>query len=475
MERNEKEIKRIYFVGAGGIGMANLVRYYLRHGMPVAGYDRTESELTDQLTREGAMITYTDAIEEIPEAFRDPEGTLVVYTPAIPDSNRILSFFRSRNFEIIKRAALLGRITRQSEGICVSGSHGKTTTSSMIANILRGSKQGCTAFLGGILRNTGSNLVLDERSRYSVIEADEYDRSFHQLTPWTAIVTSTDPDHLDIYGDEEHYLEAFSIFTSLIKAGGNLIMHTGLKFKPAVGEGVKVYTYRGVGSDEADWHAEDIEIGEGKLTFTLCGPDGLKIEKLSPGVPVEINIENAVAAAAAALLAGATEEEVRKGLGEFKGAKRRFEVYLDGTENSAEGKVTGPVLIDDYAHSPNEVRASIRSVKRLYPGRKLSVIFQPHLYTRTRDFAPEFAEALSEADEVIMPEIYPARELPIEGISSHTILDAVKSREKRYCERKDLLGLIKNSNFEVLMTLGAADIDRLLPEIEDLLRLKVKG
>lgn len=455
------KIKNLYFVGAGGIGMANLVRYYLKHGHRVAGYDRTPSALTDSLGKEGAILTFTDSIDEIPEEFRNPEETLVVYTPAVPESNRILSYFRENGFEVIKRAALLGRITHDTEGICVAGSHGKTTTSSMIANILRNSKVGCTAFLGGILRNTGSNLVLDEKSRFSVIEADEYDRSFHHLSPHIAVVTSTDPDHLDIYGDEKHYLEAFSIFTSLISQGGTLITHTGLKYKPEVRPGVKVYSYSG--GAEGDWHAEDITFGNGKLTFTLVGP-GIRMERMEPGVPVEINIDNAVAAAAAALTAGATEEEVREGLRTFNGAKRRFEIWLDGS--AREG---APVLIDDYAHSPNEVKSSIRSVRKLYPGRKISVIFQPHLYTRTRDFAPEFAEALSEADEVIMPEIYPARELPIPGISSHTILDKINCAQKIFCERKDLPNLIKNSNFEILMTLGAADIDRLLPEISRIL------
>lgn len=453
---------RFYFVGAGGIGMANLVRYFLMHGAPVAGYDRTPSALTDKLISEGAFITFNDDEREIPADFRSSEDTLVVYTPAVPESNRILSYFRRSGFEVVKRAALLGRISDRSDAICVAGSHGKTTTSSMIANILRDSHLGCSAFLGGILRNTGSNLVLDEHSRFSVIEADEYDRSFHHLHPYIAIVTSTDPDHLDIYGDEEHYLEAFSIFTSLIRPGGTLITHTGLKYKPDCGKDVKVYTYSG--AREGDFHAEDITFGEGRITFTLVGPD-IRIEGMQPGVPVKINIDNAVAAAAAALCAGATAEEVKAGLASFKGAKRRFEVWLDGSERPGQ-----PVLIDDYAHSPNEVLNSIRSVRKLYPGRKLSVVFQPHLYTRTRDFADDFARSLSEADEVIMPEIYPARELPIEGISTHTILDKVNSPQKTYCERKDLLNLIKNSNFEILMTLGAADIDRLLPEIHDILK-----
>ncbi len=455
-------MRNIYFVGAGGIGMANLVRYYLRHGVKVAGYDRSPSELTRHLEEEGAILTFTDDENTIPAEFRDPENTLVVYTPAVPETNKVLSYFRHNGFEIIKRAALLGKITDATDAICVAGSHGKTTTSSMIANILRNAKPGCTAFLGGVLRNIDSNLVLNEKSSISVVEADEYDRSFHNLKPYIAVITSTDPDHLDIYGDEEHYLEAFSIFSSLIRENGVLILHTGLKMRPATKPGVKVMTYSG--GAEGDWHAEDIRIGNGRIIFTLVGPNGLRIEDMNPGVPVEINIDNAVAAAAAALTAGATPEEVRQGLADFKGAKRRFEVYLDGTERE-----NGPVLIDDYAHSPNEIRASIASVRKLYPGKKLSVIFQPHLYTRTRDFATEFAKALSEADQVIMPEIYPARELPIEGVSTHTILDNVKSREKSYCERKDLLNLIKNSNFEILMTLGAADIDKMLPEIKEAL------
>ncbi len=332
----------------------------------------------------------------------------------------------------------------------------------MIANILRDSDKGCTAFLGGILRNTGSNLVLDEKSRFSVIEADEYDRSFHHLHPYLAVVTSTDPDHLDIYGDEEHYLEAFSIFTSLIRPGGILITHTGLKYRPDVKAGVTVQTYSG--GAEGDWHTEDITFGNGQLSFILVGPEDLRIGGIHLGVPVEINIDNAVAAAAASITAGASPEDVRRGLASFMGAKRRFEIWLDGSSHPG-----APVLIDDYAHSPNEIRNSIRSVRKLYPDRKLTVIFQPHLYTRTRDFAPEFAEALSEADSVIMPEIYPARELPIPGVTTDIILKDVKSSEKTFCKRKDLLNLIKNSNFEILMTLGAADIDRMLPEVRDIL------
>lgn len=445
----------LYFVGAGGIGMTNLERYYLTKGSKVGGYDRTPSDLTREMEKEGVIMTYEDDSANIPDIFRDPNKTLVVYTPAVPADNRILSYFREGGFKMLKRAALLGQVTRHSDAICVAGSHGKTTTSSMIANILRESIPGCNAFLGGILRNTGSNLVLTPGSRYSVIEADEYDRSFHHLLPWIAVVTSTDPDHLDIYGNEENYLESFAHFTELIRPGGTLFVHTGLKLHPRTQAGVKVCTYSS--GKDGDWHAEDITYGEGTLSFTLVGPQ-IRIEDIFLGIPVEINVDNAVAAAAAAITAGATAEDVRRGLATFMGAKRRFEIWLDGKEGT-------PVLIDDYAHSPGEVKASIASVRKLYPGKKISVIFQPHLYTRTRDFATEFAEALSDADQVIMTEIYPARELPIAGVDSHIILDKVKCAEKTYCKRKDLLNLIKNTNFEVLMTLGAADIDRELPGI----------
>lgn len=455
--------EKLFFVGAGGIGMANLERYYLRMGAKVAGYDRTPSQLTDALEKEGARIVFDDDTALIPDEFRNPEDTLVVYTPAIPASNRILSYFRKGGFEVIKRAALLGKITRHSEAICVAGSHGKTTTSSMIANIMRDAAPGCTAFLGGILRNTGSNLVLNTDSRYTVIEADEYDRSFHHLSPSIAVVTSTDPDHLDIYGNEENYLESFAHFTSLIRPGGTLILHSGLKLHPRVGKDVRILTYS-ADNPADDWHAENVRIGGGKLLFDIASSQEIRIADINLGVPVEINVDNAVAAAAAAFTAGATTEEIKAGLQTFKGARRRFEIHLDGSETASH-----TVLIDDYAHSPNEVRASIRSVKRLFDGRKLTVIFQPHLYTRTRDFADDFADALSEADEVIMPEIYPARELPIPGVTTQIILDKVKSPEKRYCERKDLLDEIKNSNFEILMTLGAADIDTLLPEISHIL------
>ena len=448
----------IYFVGAGGIGMANLVRYFLSKGCRIAGYDRTSTLLTDALRKEGAEIIFEDDPESIPEEMLDPEETLVVYTPAVGSDNRILNRFRELGFSPVKRAAVLGLITADTDGICISGSHGKTTTSSMTAWILEQTPGGCNAFLGGILRNTGSNLMISRGSRYSVIEADEYDRSFHQLHPWLAVVTSTDPDHLDIYGDEAGYLEGFAHFTSLIRPGGYLIMHTGLKLIPRIGQDVTLQTYSGHKGERGDWYADNVRWGHGTLTIDIHGPEA-DISDINLGVPVEINIDNAVAAAAASWHAGTSAEQIKTGLETFKGAERRFQIWLDGVN---EGYTA---VIDDYAHSPAEVKASIESVRKLYPGKEIAVIFQPHLYTRTRDFAAEFAEALSAADRVIMTEIYPARELPIAGVDSQMVLKDIKSENKIFCERKNLLNLIKNSNFEVLMTLGAADLNVLLPEI----------
>lgn len=450
--------EKIYFIGAGGIGMANLIRYFLSKGCRISGYDRTSTALTDALQREGADIVFDDDPSLIPADMSDPEETLVVYTPAVGDDNHILSLFRSMGFTPVKRAAVLGMITSDTDGICISGSHGKTTTSSMTAWILQQTPGGCNAFLGGILRNTGSNLMISRGSRYSVIEADEYDRSFHHLHPWLAVVTSTDPDHLDIYGDEAGYLEGFAHFTSLIRKGGYLVMHTGLKLTPRIGPEVKLETYSGHSGERGDWYADNVRWGQGSLTIDITGPE-VKIPDISLGVPVEINIDNSVAAAAAAWHAGATPDEIRTGLSTFKGAERRFQIWLDGDADS------GTVLIDDYAHSPAEVKASIESVRKLYPGKEITVIFQPHLYTRTRDFAAEFAESLSFADRVIMTEIYPAREKPIEGVDTQMVLKDVKCKNKVFCERKNLLNLIKNSNFEVLMTLGAADLNVLLPDI----------
>lgn len=456
-----------YFIGAGGIGMANLVRYFLSRGKSVAGYDRVSTALTDSLRSEGADIVFDDDPDIIPDKFKNPETTTVIYTPAVPADNKILTYFREAGFDLMKRARVLGEITRSQDAVCVAGSHGKTTTSSMTAWILHGTAKSCNAFLGGILRNTGSNFIISRQSNVAVVEADEYDRSFHNLSPYIAVVTSTDPDHLDIYGNEENYLEAFSKFTSLIRPGGLLLLHTGLKMKPDVQPGVEILTYSG-GAD-GDWHAENIRYGEGELFFDIVGPDGFSLPDISLGVPVEINVDNAVAACAASLRAGASPEEIKNGLQTFKGAKRRFEIISRGEKDGMRA-----VLMDDYAHSPAEIEASLKSVRKLYPGKKITVIFQPHLYTRTRDFAEGFALALSHADETILTEIYPARELPIKGVSSEIILEKMTGKGE-ICLRKDLLELIKIRNFEILITLGAADLDVLLPEIGDALREPVYG
>ena len=438
--------QNIYFIGAGGIGMAALERYFLSQGCHVAGYDRTPSDLTDDLAREGVEISFTDDPDTIPAGFRDPESTLVVYTPAIPADNRIITWFREGGFEVVKRAVVLGIITRRSKSLCFSGTHGKTTTSSMAAHILQTEGVGSNAFLGGILRNYHSNFLLSPSSPFSVVEADEFDRSFHQLTPWIAVVTATDPDHLDIYGTEEAYLESFARFTELVQPGGALILHTGLKLKPRPGKDVRVYTYS---RDEGDFHAAYIRRGYGTISFDFVYPEGV-IRNIPLGVPVEINIENAVAALAAAYLAGDFDAvKAREAIASFQGAERRFQkVFDDGSR----------VIIDDYAHHPDELKASIRSIRELYPDRRLTVAFQPHLYTRTRDFAEGFAQALSLADEVILLDIYPAREQPIPGVTSRIIFDRITAGKKVLIPLSDLISTVKSSNFELLLTAGAGSI-----------------
>lgn len=450
------EKNNIYFVGAGGIGMAALERYFLSRGYKVAGYDRTSTPLTDALRAEGVDITFDPSADTIPEAFRDPGTTLVVYTPAVPADLPILEYFRNGGFEIMKRAKVLGLITRDSRALCFAGTHGKTTTSSMAAHILQCGQTGCNAFLGGVLKNYGTNFLLSASSPFSVIEADEFDRSFHHLTPTVAVITATDPDHLDIYGTEEAYLESFAHFTELIRPGGALILHEGLKLKPRPAEGVRVYTYS---RDKGDFHAAYIRYTPGHITFDIVTPRGT-IRNVNLGVPVEVNIENAIAAVAALQAADVFEPEViRTALSSYQGTKRRFESWLK-EDNGA-----GRVIIDDYAHHPEELRKSIASVKALYPGRKLTVAFQPHLYSRTRDFAPEFADALSEADSLILLDIYPAREEPIPGVSSKIIFDNVKTADKTLISKEKLVDTLKNRNFDVLLTVGAGDICDFLPEI----------
>ena len=458
----DKNYKSIYFVGAGGIGMAALERYFLARGFRVAGYDLTRTQLTDALVSEGVEICFDEAAALIPDYCKNPADTLVVYTPAIPASHEGLNYFRNGGFTVMKRAELLGLITRSTKGLCFSGTHGKTTTSSMAAHILHCSEIGCNAFLGGILRNYDSNLLLSATSPYSVIEADEFDRSFHHLSPYIAVITATDPDHLDIYGTEEAYLESFAHFTELIQPGGTLLLHTGLKVKPRVPRGVRTVTYS---RTEGDYHAANVRKGNGEIVFDFVTPDGV-VADVKLGVPVDINIENAVAAMAVCHMVGVPAQVLREAIGSFLGAKRRFEFWLKEPGDD------GTVVIDDYAHHPDELKASIRSVKDLYPHRKLTVVFQPQLYTRTRDFAPQFAEALSLADEVILLNIYPARELPIPGVTSEIILRDIKCPNKVICDKTDLINQIKNRNFEVLLTAGAGDVCNYLPQIVEEVRKK---
>lgn len=452
---NNQSFENVYFVGAGGIGMAALERYFLSRGLRVGGYDHTPSHLTAALEAEGVEMTFDDAAEAIAEPFRDPAKTLVVYTPAVPASHPGLTWFRDNGFRVIKRSKALGIITDAYKSLCFAGTHGKTTTSCMAAHLLEVSGRGSNAFLGGILRNYGSNLLLSATSPWAVAEADEFDRSFHQLKPWVAVITSTDPDHLDIYHTEEAYLESFTKFSSLIRPGGTLLMHTGLKFRPAPGEGVSVMTYS---RDEGDYHAANIRRSEGAITFDLVGPAGTVIvSDIALGVPVEVNIENAIAALGAIDIAGELDaDSARRAMASFMGAERRFEFRLNRP---------GRVIIDDYAHHPRELRASIESVRALYPSRRLSVAFQPHLYTRTRDFAPDFARALSLTDDVVILDIYPAREQPIEGVTSDLIFNDVTAPRKLKATRENLADVVKNLNFEVLLVLGAGNITDCIPSI----------
>ena len=453
-------IKSVYFVGAGGIGMSALVRYFLSLGKAVAGYDRTESELTRRLCAEGALIHYEDSVALIPDSCRDREHTLVVYTPAVPQEHAELTWLRSQGFEVQKRAQVLGTITRSRRGLCVAGTHGKTTTSTMAAHLVYGSHVGATAFLGGISQNYGTNLLLSDRSDYVVIEADEYDRSFHQLVPYMTVITSTDPDHLDIYGTPEAYWESFETYTSLIQPGGALIIHEGLEITPRVQEGVHVYTYSRCGGD---FHAANVRIGGGEIVFDFVHPEGA-VRDIVLGVPLSVNIDNGIAAMAMAWLCGVDEEELRQGMASFRGVERRFDFKL---------KTPTKVYLSDYAHHPAEIRQSALSIRELYAGRKVTAIFQPHLYSRTQDFYREFAESLSLFDEVILTEIYPAREEPIPGVTSQLIYDNIAPGvEKMMIAKSEVLATVeaKRDALEVLVTLGAGDIENYAGEIVERLR-----
>lgn len=456
-----ENIKSVYFIGAGGIGMSALLRYFLSIGKVVGGYDRTSSTLTEKLIEEGAKIHYEDNVETIPSNFKQADSTLVVYTPAIPSNNTEFIYFKENKFHLQKRSQVLGLITQSLKGLCVAGTHGKTTTSTMLAHLLYNSSVGCNAFLGGISHNYGTNLLVNNDSSYAVIEADEFDRSFHFLHPYISIITSADPDHLDIYGTEKAYKESFEHYTSLIQPGGALILKKGVEINLKLQEGVKLYSYS---IEEGDFHAENIRIGNGEIHFDFVAP-AVTIKDINLGVPIHINIENSIAAIAVALMCGTSPEEIKNSMSNFKGIERRFDFVL---------KEDNLVLINDYAHHPAEVKRSIESVRELYKGKKLTVAFQPHLYSRTNDFYKEFAESLSIADEVILLDIYPARELPMEGVTSKLILDKIEKGKPKYLsDKKNLCNLISNTKPEVVLTLGAGDINLLLQELKTTL-LKTK-
>lgn len=457
-----KDIKSVYFVGAGGIGMSAIARYFLHLGVKVAGYDKTPTVLTKKLEEEGVELHYDEDVEKIPSECRNPESTLVIYTPAIPAEHKELVYFRENEFDVEKRAQVLGMLTRKHKGLCVAGTHGKTSTSAMCAQIMSRSHVGCNAFLGGISKNFGSNYVLDKNSDFVVIEADEFDRSFHWLRPWMSVITSADPDHLDIYGTKEAYLESFRHYTSLIQPGGALIIHKNLELEPNVQEGVKIYEYS---REEGDFHAENIRIDNGEISFDFVSPIET-VRGIQLGQPVSINIDNGIAAMAMAQLNGCTAEELREGMKSYDGVDRRFDFKI---------KTDKMVFLSDYAHHPKEIYQSVRSVRELYKDKKITAIFQPHLYTRTRDFYKDFAESLSMLDEVVLCDIYPAREQPIQGVTSKLIYDNLRDGvEKKLIHKEDVVTFVKENDFEVLVVLGAGDIDNYVPRITDELLNKAK-
>ena len=440
--------------------MSAIARYFLHKGVVVAGYDKTPSDLTHELEREGMLIHYDENTEEIPQACRDNKSTLVVYTPAIPETHKELAYFRQNNFEVEKRAQVLGTLTRTHKGLCVAGTHGKTTTSTMCAHIMHQSHVDCNAFLGGISKNYGTNYILSDKSDYVVIEADEFDRSFHWLRPWMSVITATDPDHLDIYGTKEAYLESFRHYTELIQPGGALIIHKNLEMKQHVQEGVRVYEYS---RDEGDFHAENIKIENGEISFDFISPLG-NVQGVELGQPIPINIENGVAAMAMAQLNGCTAEELKYGMKTYSGVDRRFDFKIRNAKH---------VLLSDYAHHPKEIYQSAKSLRELYKGRKITAIFQPHLYTRTRDFYKDFADALSQLDEVVLTEIYPAREQPIPGVTSQLIYDNLKPGvEKHMIKKDDVLDYVKSRDFDVLVILGAGNLDNYVPQITKIILAK---
>ncbi|MBQ6978533.1 MAG: UDP-N-acetylmuramate--L-alanine ligase [Paludibacteraceae bacterium] len=453
---HSKDIKNFFFLGIGGIGMSALARYFHHRGYPVFGYDRTPSPLTRELEKEGIEITYIDAVSKLNGLGLDRKYTLIVRTPAVPEDCEIYTYLRREGFDIRKRAEVLGIVTQRMKALCVAGTHGKTTTSTMIAHLMHP----VNAFLGGISENYHTNLLLSKESEYVVVEADEYDRSFHHLTPFISVVTAVDADHLDIYGTPEAYREAFAHYTSLIT--GALVMKHGIELEPRLKEGVECYTY-GADTTLPDFYAKNIRVRDGQIVFDYVMPDG-QIKDVQLGVPVWVNIENAVAAMAVAHLCGIKDEAMREAMASFKGVQRRFNIHVNTPKVA---------YIDDYAHHPQEIATAIDSIRKLFPERKLIGVFQPHLYTRTRDFAEGFRAVLGTLDECVLLPIYPAREEPIPGVTSEMLGGEVVEKPALVAE---LIRRVQQSHEPVVvLTVGAGDIDRLVPDITRALKEKLEN
>ncbi|HHJ11097.1 MAG TPA: UDP-N-acetylmuramate--L-alanine ligase [Bacteroidetes bacterium] len=450
------QYNRIFFVGIGGIGMSALARYFRAGGYQVAGYDRTSSAITDALEKEDIQIIFDDNVDAIPSSYKEPAGkedTLVIYTPAIPANHPGMKYFREQGYTLFKRAQVLGMIADRMRPVAVAGTHGKTTTSTMIAHVMKQSILDCSAFLGGISKNYDSNLLLGE-SDWVVLEADEFDRSFLFLHPEVAVITSMDADHLDIYHTHEQLIKTFHQFISQVRSGGRILMHYGLSVDRSVNPEVTWFTY---GLDEkADYYATELSYRDGYHIFNVHTPEG-EIHEIHLGLPGKVNVENALAAIAVAHLLGISEESIKKSLFLFKGVRRRFDIRVN---------TPGQVYIDDYAHHPVELKAAIESAREMFPGMKITGIFQPHLYTRTRDFARAFAESLDLLDTAVLLNIYPAREKPVPGITSRVILDQMKIKDKILINKEEAVAWVEKYRPELLLTLGAGDIDRLVEPVE---------
>ena len=452
-------MRSVYLIGIGGIGMSALARYYHHAGYYVAGYDKTPSKITAELEKEGMSVHFEDNLELIPECVKNnSDETLVIYTPAVPSDMGELEYFRNNKYRLIKRSLALGEIASSKRTLAVAGTHGKTSTSTLLAHIMNSSGKGCTAFLGGISKNYHTNLLLS-KSEYLVAEADEFDRSFLQLWPDTAIITSTDADHLDIYSNHQNIKDAFAAFASQVKPAGTLILKNGLEVEAKISVGTSVYRYSF--NDGGDFYADQIiPLQGGYFRFSLVHPKGT-IENCTVGIPGWVNVENAIAASAAALINGVDELKVKEALASFKGVERRFDIHINTPEIA---------YIDDYAHHPREISAAISSIRNIFPGKRLTGIFQPHLYTRTRDFADDFAASLDMLDELILMDIYPARELPIPGVTSEIIFSKMELKKKQIVSKENLLETIDKMKPEILITFGAGDIDRFIEPITRMLK-----